>query len=257
MHAARGMSACPTSGSRPRRLHCRVWWVAAFTLLSGSAVRLTAEPARSGTARSAAAYVAAGFLERSEEPLQQYRAVRRMHAWSERFNQEAWLDAWTELKNGRFQYRVVSERGSDTIRTKVLYAMLNREQDLINSGDTDKADLTAQNYEFRDGGCDPSGAHLVQIKPRRKDVLLVDGHMVLTPDGRDLLRVEGRLAKNPSFWTSLVNVVRHYARVAGVRVPVATESTARVKFAGTSQLEVRYEYESVNNRRVNVNASRR
>ncbi len=79
-------------------------------------------------------------------------------------------------------------------------------------------------------------------------MLLVDGRMVLTPDGRDLIRVEGRLAKNPSFWTSLVNVVRRYATLGGVRVPVSTETTAKIKFVGNSQLEVAYEYETVNGR---------
>jgi hypothetical protein len=54
-----------------------------------------------------------------------------------------------------------------------------------------------------------------------------------------------------------VNVVRKSARIAGVRVPVATDSTAKIRFAGTSQLEVRYEYESVNGQPVGVTASRR
>ena len=62
--------------------------------------------------------------------------------------------------------------------------------------------------------------------------MLVEGRMVLTPDSGDLLRVEGKLSKNPSFWTSLVNVIRHFAKVDGVRVPVSTESVAKVKFAG-------------------------
>ena len=35
---------------------------------------------------------------------------------------EAWLDAWTELKDGQFSYEIVSERGSDTARGKVLRA---------------------------------------------------------------------------------------------------------------------------------------
>ena len=63
--------------------------------------------------------------------------------------------------------------------------------------------------------------------------MLVDGRMVLSSDGGDLLRVEGRLAKNPSFWTSLVNIIRHFAKIDGVRVPVATETVAKIKFAGS------------------------
>ena len=71
--------------------------------------------------------------------------------------------------------------------------------------------------------------------------------MVLS-EGGELLRVEGQLSKNPSFWTSLVNVIRHYARLDGVRVPIATESVAKVKFAGVSHLDVHYDYETINGR---------
>jgi hypothetical protein len=80
--------------------------------------------------------------------------------------------------------------------------------------------------------------------------------MVLSQDGTELLRVEGKLSKNPSFWTSLVNVIRHYARIDGVRVPISTESIAKVKFAGTSHLEVDYQYETINGRPVSVAARR-
>jgi hypothetical protein len=180
-----------------------------------------------------------------------------MHAWSDRFSHEAWMDVWTELKAGKFGYEIVTERGSDMIRSRVLRAVLDREQEMINEGNSDKAELTPDNYDFVDRGRDADGSQYVQIKPRRKDVMLVDGRMVLTPDGSDLLRVEGRLAKNPSFWTSLVNIVRRYARLGGVRVPVSTESTAKMKFAGTSQLEVSYEYKTINGRPVNLTAERR
>lgn len=228
---------------RPAHAQAVVIWVAAFTLLGAARSRPAAEAAdRPGSVDR--------FLANDEQPLVQYRAYRRMHAWSEKYEHEAWLEAWTELRNGRFQYQIVSERGSDTIRSRVLRAMLEREQELVNSGDAPRADLTPANYDFAESGRDADGSHLVDLRPRRKDVLLVDGRMVLSPDGRDLLRVEGRLARNPSFWTSLVNIVRHYARIGGVRVPVATETVAKVKFAGTGRLEVQYEYETVNDRPV-------
>ena len=86
--------------------------------------------------------------------------------------------------------------------------------------------------------------------------MLVEGRMVLDADNGELLRVEGKLSKNPSFWTSLVNVIRRFARLDGVRVPVSTQSVAKVKFAGQSQLDVYYEYESINGRKVSVAARR-
>jgi len=225
----------------------RTLWVAAFTLLAGSAVVPAYEPP--------AANPLSSILSRGEQPLHQYRAFRRMHATSDNGKYEAWLEAWTELKDGRFSYEIVSERGSDVARGKVLRPMLAREQEVVNNGDGRKSELTDDNYEFTEAGRDGDGARVVQIKPRRQDAMLVDGRAVLN-DGGDLLRVEGKLSKNPSFWTSLVNIVRRYARIGGVRVPVATETTAKVKFVGSAQLEVLYDYQSINDRPVGLTEQR-
>jgi hypothetical protein len=189
-----------------------------------------------------------------DPPLKQYRAFRRMHAVSEKFNQEAWLDCWTEFDDRGFRYEVVNERGSDYIREKILRALLKREQELIAQGQADRADLSTANYEFVEPSAQGEGERYVLLKPKRKDILLVDGRMVLNGDGTELLRVEGRLAKNPSFWTSLVNVIRQFVRLDGIRVPISTESVAKVKFAGTSRMDVRYEYETINGRPVSVPA---
>jgi hypothetical protein len=196
----------------------------------------------------------ATLLPAAEEKLTQYRAYRRMHGRSERFDQEAWLEAWTELDEDGFRYEIVNERGSDYMRKKVLRELLKREQELVSSGAASRADLSASNYVFEESEVHGPGVRYVLIKPKRKDVLLVDGRMVLSQDGSQLLRVEGRLSKNPSFWTSLVNVIREYAKLDGVRVPISTESIAKVKLAGTSHMEVRYEYETINGRPVSLAA---
>ena len=47
-------------------------------------------------------------------------------------------------------------------------------------------------------------------------MLLVDGTIYLNPDNGELVRMEGRLAKSPSFWTRRVEIVRWYRRIAGV-----------------------------------------
>ena len=196
------------------------------------------------------------FLAQPDEPLTRYRALRRMHASSERFDQEAWVEAWTELDEHGFRYEIVSERGSDYARNKVLKPLLNREQELVAAGHAERSTLSPDNYEFADGKVTPEGLRYVLLKPKRKDVLLVDGRMLLSPDATDLLRVEGRLSKNPSFWTSSVNIVREYERLDGVRVPVSTESVAKIKFAGISRLDVQYDYESINGRPISLAARR-
>lgn len=221
-------------------------WGLGFTLL------LTLAPVSTPAARTAEPREES-FVPAHEQTLTQYRAYRRMHADSEHFGQEGWLEAWTEMDDRGFRYTIVSESGSEYIRTKVLKAVLRREQELIAAGENRRSELTPDNYDFQRETYE-NGERYVQIKPKRKDVMLVDGRMVLSSDGRELLRVEGRLSKNPSFWTSLVNVIRHYARLDGVRVPISTESVAKVRFAGVARLDVRYEYTSINGRPVSVAA---
>jgi hypothetical protein len=222
-------------------------WVFLFTLsLAGAMAAARPLAAGPGPDSSAGTTVVQSY----EVPLTQYRAFRRMHAKSDKFNHEGWLEAWTELDEHGFRYQVVSERGSEYVRNKVLRTVLKREQELVADGG-EKAALTDANYEFTE--TEPRGdVRYILMKPRRRDVVLVDGRMVLSPDGSEIVRIEGRLARNPSFWTNLVNIIRHFAKVDGVRVPVFTETIAKVKFVGHSKMDVSYEYESINSRPVSV-----
>ena len=222
------------------------YWVAAFTL--AAAIGIGTTPA----AKDVPAANVSPALQ-SDPALQQYRALRRMHAKSEKFNHEGWMEVWTELDARGFRYEIVSERGSDTVRKKVMRAILEKEREMIAKSEPEKSDLTADNYTFATETAGP-GCRYILITPKRKDVTLLDGRVVLSEDGRELLRVEGKLSKNPSFWTNSVNVIRHYARLDGVRVPIATESIAKIKFAGLSTLDVEYEYASINGRPVSVAA---
>lgn len=240
---------CPEQAARSTgKVRRPAAWAVGFTLLLTFAATPAADPNKSSSATR--------FLAQYEEPLTHYQAVRRMHARSEKFNQEAWLEVWTELDENGFSYRILSEQGSDYTRNKVLKAVLKREQELVAGGHSERSTLCTANYEFTDAESGPDGVRYVLLKPKRKDVLLIDGRMVLSADGNDLLRVEGRLAKNPSFWTNSVNVIRQYSRLDGVRVPISTESIAKVKFAGLSRLEVLYDYQSINGRPVSLSARR-
>ena len=224
-------------------------WVAAFSF----AVAAGAAAAPVGTAPAPRTPSASVMRLASETPLEQYRALRRMHAQSEKSDHEGWLDAWTEFDARGFRYEIVSERGSGTVRNRVLKAILKREQEMIATGDFGRGEISTQNYEFGEE-TEQDGLRYVAIKPKRKDVMLIDGRLVMDAQG-ELLRVEGVVAKNPSFWTTQVTVTRHYSRVNGVRVPTATESVAKVRFVGPSRLNVRYEYQTINNRDVRTTAA--
>ena len=191
------------------------------------------------------------FLARGEEPTVEYRALRRLEAHNPKFNQSGWMTAWTEYDHANgFRFTIVGEGGSSYIRTKVLRAALEGEQRIWADHEPQKASFTDENYTFDPGAPAPDGLASVAVKPRRKDILLVDGAIFVQPTDGDLARIEGKLSKAPSFWTRRVDVVRRYERIAGVRVPVSIESVAHVLIAGRSTFKMTYEYETINGRHV-------
>jgi hypothetical protein len=175
------------------------------------------------------------FLARGEEPAAEYRALRHLEAHNPKFNQSAWMTAWTEYDHANgFRFTIVAEGGSGYIRSKVLRAALEGEQKIWAEHQPQHASFTHENYTFDAGAPAADGLASVTVKPRRKDVLLVEGAIFVQPSDGDLARIEGRLSKTPSFWTRRVDVVRRYERLAGVRVPISIESVAHVLIAGRS-----------------------
>jgi hypothetical protein len=186
------------------------------------------------------------FLTRADERLVEYRGTRRLEGRNERLNLDGWMEVATELGEGGFHYRVISEGGSDMIRRRVFRSMLDNEEHVFATGDAERSSFTSMNYELTLAVTEEAGLVKLLAHPRRRDVTLIEGAVFVTDTDADLVRVEGRLAKNPSFWTKRVEVVKQYARIGGLRVPVRVDSTAQMRLAGTSTLTMTYEYEMIN-----------
>jgi hypothetical protein len=193
------------------------------------------------------------FLTRADEPLLTYRGTRRLEGRNDRFDVSGWMDIAVDLTADGFHYRVLNEGGSDLIRRRVFRSMLENEEQIFANGDRARSSFTSNNYDLTLADASEPGLVKLLARPKRKDVTLIDGAVYITDTDADLVRVEGRLAKSPSFWTRRVDVVKQYARVGGLRVPVRVDSTAQIRFAGTSTMSMTYDYEMIND--VNVSAS--
>jgi hypothetical protein len=190
--------------------------------------------------------VAQRFLDRQETSLVSYRAVRRLTASNEQRGMSGWIEAVTELHPvSGLLYQITAEGGSGYIRTHVLKKVLVAEQRAVTARERAAAMLTPENYVFGDPAHSEDGRVLVPIVPRRRGEMLVNGQIVLGPDA-DLIRIEGRLSKNPSFWTRRVEIVRRYGRANGVRVPLEMASKAHLLIFGVSAFTMCIEYESIN-----------
>lgn len=197
------------------------------------------------------------FLESYRPALTSYRARRHMEASTRGDSMRASLDAWTSLgPDGTFSFEILEESGSELIRNHVLRAALIEEQRSYDAHDLDAGTLTPGNYEMQLG--DAAGDLLrIELTPRRKSRMLIVGAAFVTRGDADLVRVEGTLAKRPSFWTRRVEITRCYRRIGGVRVPIDMRSTADVMIVGTSTFSMTYDYAMINGLPVNAMGARR
>lgn len=189
------------------------------------------------------------FLEADDkEPA--YRAVRRLEA--ENGGRSGWLEAITEYSPEHgFRYEVTAEGGSGSIRSHVLRAVLDAEREAIERNEITRSSLDRRNYAFEPSGVDADGLANIRLTPRRRDHVLVLGTLFLQPDEGTLVRLQGRLAKSPSFWVKDVDIVRAYERINGAILPVSLESHAQLRLLGTGTMRMTYVYSEVDGRAVN------
>jgi len=184
-----------------------------------------------------------------------YRAIRRLEARTG--DKHGWLEAVTEYSpETGFDYEITAEGGSGVIRGRVLRAVLQGEGEVISQGGSARSSLARANYTFQPNGVDQEGLANVLLSPRRKEPVLVAGTMFLQPSDGNLVRLEGRLARSPSFWVKNVDIVRRYEQIAGVVMPVALESKAQMRMlGGAGTLRMTYTYSQVDGRSVSSPAT--
>jgi hypothetical protein len=218
-----------------------------------AALAFTALAFQPSAAGQAAPSAMQQFLERPTI-VHPYRGSRRLEASGG--GRQGWLDVQTHFTTGSgLVYSVTAEGGSGYVRSRVLRSLLDEEQHLIARGASASVAISEANYQFTPEGINDEGLAVVTLRPRRKDRSLVAGRMFLNPVNADLVRLEGRLAKSPSFWITRTNVVRSYRTINGTVMPVSLHSTAQLRFFGSSQLLMTYRYSHIDEEPVDESAA--
>jgi hypothetical protein len=181
-----------------------------------------------------------------------HQAIRVLVARSTKLNRVGWLEASTTFRPGfGMTYTVLREGGDKRIRTRVLREVLDNEVKMSTPPQANRIAISDANYQIVG---DATGRTL-RLAPRRKETTLIDGTAEIDARGR-LQKIEGRLAKSPSFWVRSVAVRRIYQAVAGHALPVRVESVADVKLAGSCEFSMWIDYTSVDGIEVDRAATR-
>ena len=178
------------------------------------------------------------------------RAIRELRAGTLNGKHQGWMNVETTIDpSSGFNWRVIEEGGSERTRNQVFREMMKAEAAAAERGSEDSASLSNANYSFHLLPASPAGEFAIALEPRRKDPRLIVGTLTVDRSGAPI-RLEGRLAKSPSFWVRAVTVVKRYESIGGVSLPTALESIADVKLVGQSSFSMRYCYREVNGRTI-------
>jgi outer membrane lipoprotein-sorting protein len=143
--------------------------------------------------------------------------------------------------DGVKRFTILSEDGSHYIRKHVFYKMLNEEAAVSRRGTRESTRITPANYDFEVIGqdsVDGRPAYVLSVSPKAENKYLIDGEIWVDATDYSIVRVEGRPARNPSFWTRSVHFVHTYQKVGPFWLAASTDSVSEIRIFGTAELTI-------------------
>ncbi len=142
------------------------------------------------------------------------------------------------------EFTILSEKGSRIVRGRVFKPLMESEAEAAAGTNHRDSSITPKNYTFELlGEEDLDGYHtfVVQATPARKDKYLFKGKIWIEAGDFAIAKIEAQPAKNPSFWTKRVNVVRRYQKLGEFWLPLRDETVSEIRIFGANILTIDYE----------------
>jgi len=191
--------------------------------------------------------VVAELLERDNQrqaALHGYTGLRRYVLENPRHHKRAeMLVTVTCLDDGSKQFRTVSATGWGIARNHVFPKLLESESEATRRDVREQSRITPENYSFKMIGRDYVNQHpayVIAITPKTQNKYLVHGRIWIDVDDYAIVRIEGKPAKNPSFWIKSVHFVHTYQKSGSFWLPVSDHSVTDARILGTTELTIEY-----------------
>lgn len=173
-----------------------------------------------------------------------YTAARRYVLENSRHHKRAEMLVTVKcLDNGSKQFETVSASGWGAARSHVFPRLLESESDASLPGTQERSRITPQNYSFEMAGKDSINhrpAYVIAIAPKTQNKYLVQGKIWVDADEFAIVRIEGKPAKNPSFWIKSVHFVHNYEKSGVLWLPVSDRSVTEARILGATELTIEY-----------------
>lgn len=210
-------------------------------------VPVSALAATEGESLPSADVVVARMLARNtqrQKELAGYRGMRQYVLQNDRFNKHAEMVVRVEgAPDDTKHFEIVREEGWTGALKHVLHKMLESEEQASAPERRITTRLGPDNYAFsmvRTELADGRVAYVIDVVPRRRDEHLFEGRVWIDAQDFALAKVDGRPAKNPSFWTRSVHFVQSYQKSGPFWFPLSTESVTEARVFGDTSLTINY-----------------
>ena len=173
-----------------------------------------------------------------------YTGTRRYVLENQRLNKRAEMLVGVKCDpDGTKHFEVVSEQGWNSANKRVLRKMLESETETSRPQIRPTTSLTPENYQFQmlaNDSLDGRSTYVIQVVPKREDKYLFEGQIWIDTEDFAVVRVEGKPAKNPSFWTRSVHFVQQYHKSGTFWFPLSTESVTDARIFGETAVTISY-----------------
>lgn len=233
-------------GIRTRRKACSLYFrylrlvVFAVTILNLS---LRLEGATTLQSQEVISRIDKAQLKR-EQRLAGYAAMEHYTVRNSHFEKTAELEAKVVYqKDLGKSYQVLRRKGPHLLQERVINRILKEDALLSRSSERSHTLLTSANYSMTVQGMQRlqgEQCYIVNIRPRMHKFSLIEGTAWIDAEDFSLLRIEGRPADSPSFWTGRPYIEREYTVLDGLSFPKHSRATSKGFFAGKSELDIDY-----------------
>ena len=143
--------------------------------------------------------------------------------------------------DGAKQFTILSEDGSGSIRKHVFRKLLSEETEASRRGTRNSTRLTPANYDFQIVGqetLETGPAYVFEVSPKTPNKYLISGRIWVDANDYSIVRIEGKPARNPSFWVHNVHFVHTYQKVGQFWFASSTHTTSDIRIFGESELTI-------------------
>ena len=186
----------------------------------------------------------AGHNQMRDRTLHNYACERIYSVENKRIGKSATVNAtMVFLEPDEKLFEVRSYSGTGFMRKGVLNRLIETEQVNSRGIQKNKTAFSTDNYDFeyiRSEMVNGRLQHVLRAKARRKDKLLFNGNLWVDAEDFAVTRIEGRPAKNPSFWTRKVDFVHEYEKHGQYWFPAHNSSVSQVFIFGRTTTEIKY-----------------